>query len=210
MDWIEGLGYLAALLVFSSFYMKTMIPLRYAAIASNIIYIAYGYMASLNPMLILHALLLPLNISRLIQMRRLIQSVRKAAHTGLDMDWLIPYATPIHFRRNDLITRKGDIADKVYFITSGTVLIEGLGVSVGPGQLVGEIGVFVPDQRRTCTMSCLTDVETLAVTDDIIKQLYFQNPRVGFYLTQLIVGRLLEDQDLLFAKACLRSDGPEP
>jgi hypothetical protein len=39
---VEGLGYLASLLVFSTFYMKTMLPLRGVAIASNIAFMAYG------------------------------------------------------------------------------------------------------------------------------------------------------------------------
>lgn len=140
-------------------------------------------------------------------MRRLIQYVRDAARTGLGMDWLIPYATPVRFRHGDTMAKKGDMVGRVYFITSGEVLIEGPGIKVGPGQIVDEISVFVPDHRRSYTMTCLTDVETLAVTGERIKQLYFQNPRVGFYLTQLIVGRLLEDQGVLFAQTCIRAEG---
>jgi len=37
IGWVEGIGYCASLLVFCSFYMKTMIPLRGVAIASNIV-----------------------------------------------------------------------------------------------------------------------------------------------------------------------------
>lgn len=33
----------------------------------------------------------------------------------------------------------------------------------------------------------------LQMTDEAIYLLYFQNPRVGFYLIRLIVQRLLED-----------------
>ena len=65
MSWVEGVGYLASLLVFSSFFTKTMIPLRTIAIVSNVVFIIYGFFGHLNPTLILHILLLPLNVLRL-------------------------------------------------------------------------------------------------------------------------------------------------
>ena len=36
ISWAEGIGYIASLLVFCTFYVKTMLPLRGVAIASNI------------------------------------------------------------------------------------------------------------------------------------------------------------------------------
>ena len=38
----QGLGYFAAALVFATFYMRTMVSLRLAAIASNIAFLGYG------------------------------------------------------------------------------------------------------------------------------------------------------------------------
>ena len=38
----EIVGYLAAVLVFLTFYMKTMIPLRMIGICSNCMFIIYG------------------------------------------------------------------------------------------------------------------------------------------------------------------------
>jgi hypothetical protein len=40
--WIVVAGWIAAVLVFSSFFMKTMIPLRIVAIASNAAFICYA------------------------------------------------------------------------------------------------------------------------------------------------------------------------
>ena len=67
-DWI---GYLAALLVFCSFYARTVVPLRLVAIASNLAFIAYASAKGLHPVLVLHAVLLPLNCVRLLQLRAL-------------------------------------------------------------------------------------------------------------------------------------------
>ena len=56
MSWLEAIGYLASLLVLSTFYMKTMIPLRCCAIASNVAFIAYGFFGEIYPVLVLHLL----------------------------------------------------------------------------------------------------------------------------------------------------------
>ena len=63
MTWLEAVGYVASVLVLSTFYMKTMVPLRCCAIASNIAFIAYGFFGEIYPVLILHLVLLPLTSS---------------------------------------------------------------------------------------------------------------------------------------------------
>ena len=61
------LGYAAAGLVLVTFSLRSITALRSAAIASNVMFIAYAATAHLMPVLILHALLLPLNFWRLRQ-----------------------------------------------------------------------------------------------------------------------------------------------
>ena len=61
VSWVELSGYVASLLVFVAFYMKTMIPLRVVAILSNVAFIAYAIGGHLYPVLILHLVLLPLH-----------------------------------------------------------------------------------------------------------------------------------------------------
>lgn len=65
MTTTDALGYLAASLVLGTFCAKTMIPLRALAIASNVAFIAYALAAHLWPILLLHAVMLPLNAARL-------------------------------------------------------------------------------------------------------------------------------------------------
>jgi CRP/FNR family cyclic AMP-dependent transcriptional regulator len=55
MTTADAMGYIAALLVFVTFWMKTMIPLRALGIGSNIFFIAYGYLAAAYPPLVLHS-----------------------------------------------------------------------------------------------------------------------------------------------------------
>lgn len=66
----DALGYIASALVLWTFSLNSMSALRVVAIASNVMFIAYGAAAQLWPVLLLHAILLPLNGWRLWQLRR--------------------------------------------------------------------------------------------------------------------------------------------
>jgi hypothetical protein len=65
----DAIGYLAASLVLATFWMRSMSRLRYVAIASNLAFIAYGYLGELMPVLLLHLLLLPVNLHRLTELQ---------------------------------------------------------------------------------------------------------------------------------------------
>jgi hypothetical protein len=63
-------GYTASTLVMLTFIAKDMRVLRTVAIFSNLAFIAYGAIAWLPPVLLLHMALLPLNIARLAEIVR--------------------------------------------------------------------------------------------------------------------------------------------
>ncbi len=63
----ELLGYAAAGLVLATFSARSITTLRMLAIASNVLFVAYAAGTHLLPVLILHALLLPINLARLLQ-----------------------------------------------------------------------------------------------------------------------------------------------
>jgi CRP/FNR family cyclic AMP-dependent transcriptional regulator len=194
IGWVEGVGYLASLLVFCAFYMKTMIPLRCVAIASNVAFIAYGLAGRIYPVLVLHAVLLPLNFFRLQQMRTLIRKVREASGGKMSVDWLIPLMTRQNFKSGHVLFRIGEPATSMYVILEGALRLVEIGVVLGPGALVGEIGLFAPDTRRTGTAVCETDVQLGEMSDKKILQLYYQNPRFGFSVFRLVVQRMLENE----------------
>jgi len=75
-------GYAACILVLATFSMKSMRRLRMAAIASNGAFILYASNAQLPPILVLHSILLPLNVLRLIQFERTRAALRQA-HASL-------------------------------------------------------------------------------------------------------------------------------
>src|ERR1700733_11630314 len=102
MNTTEMAGYFAASLVFLTFYMKTMVPLRVVGICSNCIFITYAYLGGLHPVLILHLILLPLNALRLREMLRLVRQVRGAAQGEFNMDWLKPFTHARRFTSGDV------------------------------------------------------------------------------------------------------------
>jgi uncharacterized protein YjiS (DUF1127 family) len=67
MSWVNCLGYAASASVLATFCMSTMVPLRAVAICSNVLFAAYGALVHIYPVLLLHVILLPVNIFRLIQ-----------------------------------------------------------------------------------------------------------------------------------------------
>jgi CRP/FNR family transcriptional regulator, cyclic AMP receptor protein len=208
----EFAGYFAALLVFMTFYMKTMIPLRIVGICSNCAFIAYGYLGGLYPVLILHLILLPLNGLRLREMLRLTKQVRKAASTDLNMDWLKPFTSTRRTARGDTLFRKGDFAGALYFVVSGRYRLPELAIDFLPGQVVGELGLWAPDRLRTQTLECTESGELLEISYEQVKQLYYQNPDFGFYFVQLSTRRLFEniarlEHELARCKAALPATG---
>ena len=189
--WAEIVGYIASLLVASSFYMKTIIPLRIFAIASNVAFIVYGFACGLVPVLVLHVFLFPLNIVRLLQMRKLIADVNEASNEDVSMEALVPYMTLKKYKKGDVIFEAGDKADRMYYISKGVVRIVGLDLSVTKGEIIGEMGVFSPFKERTDAAVAETELEIYYINEEKIQQLYYQNPRFGFHLIRLLTKRFI-------------------
>ena len=61
----DAMGYFAASLVLATFCAKQMVLLRALAIGSNLAFITYGLAARLWPIVTLHFIMLPLNVTRL-------------------------------------------------------------------------------------------------------------------------------------------------
>lgn len=193
MSIAEGLGYLASLLVFTTFCMKTMVPLRMVAVSSNIAFILYAYFEQLYPVLILHLILLPLNVYRLAQIKQMIQRVQAAVTHDMDFSVLLPHMSRSHVSKGDVVFRKGDHANALYYIASGEVLLQELNVTIGEGDIMGEVSLFTLEQRRTATAKCTTDCELYTLSSAKIQELYYQNPAFGFSLLRLITERLLDN-----------------
>lgn len=196
LPWVDLLGYAASLLVLATFCMNTMLPLRAIAIGSNILFILFGYFASIYPVMIFHIILFPVNVVRLLQIYRLVQqSVHPQSH-GLSFQSLIPFMKKTNFRSGATLVSKGELADKLFYVQEGEVQIVEIDKTLGPGAVIGEIGVFAPQHRRTATAKCKTDCVIYELSERKALELYFQNPSFGYAVLELIISRLLENQQL--------------
>ena len=182
-----------ALMVVSSF-VKTMIPLRWLAVGGNFGFLLYGVLHPSIPMLLLNGLLLPINIVRALEMVRLAKRVKAVSSRSIGV-WLKPYMRSTKRKDGEILFRKGDRADHLYFLAEGRIEIVEIGVFIepGPGAMFGEIAFFAPDKRRTNTARCVGPCTVLSIDESTLNQPFYQNPEFGFDLMRHVAGRLIAD-----------------
>ncbi len=184
----------AAALVIVSAFVKTMIPLRWLAVASNLGFIVYGLAHPAPLMVVLHAVLLPANLWRVGQMVRLTKRVHASVADSQQLEvWLRPYMRAKIYRAGQRVFGVGDVADRLYFVVTGTVELPEVGRTLQAGQMFGEIAFFAPDRRRSSSARCVTPCQLMSIDEDTFRQLVYQNPDFGLEVVRLIAGRLSAD-----------------
>jgi two-component system, NarL family, nitrate/nitrite response regulator NarL len=123
--------------------------------------------------------------------------IERAADGRALLDWLLPYMTSEARAAGDLLFKRGDPSDSLYFVQQGCVRLSEIERDVGDGQLLGEVGVFAPEHRRTCTARCAADTRLFRLSAEQAKRLYFENPEFAFHLMQLVAQRLAADRERL-------------
>ena len=190
---IEVFGYAGALLTLGTFAVTKMIPLRTIGIAANFAFIGYGALEPIYPVLVLHMILLPVNSLRLYQMRQLTRKVREASRSDLNFEWLKPFMSKQTCHAGETIFRKGDLSSAMFYTVSGRFRLSEIAKDVLPGEMIGDLGLLAPDNKRTLSFECVESGELLTIGYSAVKQLYFQNPSFGFYFLQLVSRRLFQD-----------------
>ncbi len=136
-------GGLAASFVIGAAFVRTMIPLRWLAVAGNLGFVVFGALHPQYLTLFVSAVLLPINVRRALQMMRLTRRVKAAEaagdHSGL---WLRPYMKSRRMKPDTVLFRKGDLADHVYCLAEGQIELVEIGVRLEPGN----------DLRRDCLL----------------------------------------------------------
>lgn len=192
MTFVDFLGWAAALTTFAAFSMKTMLPLRIAAIASNIFFISYGALSGLMPVLALHLALLPFNIFRLFEIQHLIWQSRRARGRSDSLHWLRQVMQARRYPPGARVFRQGDPPDALYYLDEGTVRLDEIGLDLAPGDVFGEIAFFSEDRSRTLTATCLTPCRILSMDEASFLSVYYRNPELGLAIVRLITDRLLQ------------------
>lgn len=193
MQWIETFGYLGGLLTLTTFSMKTMLHLRMVGIAANVAFISYGVLAHVYPVLLLHLTLLPLNSWRLRQLLQLTRQIKEISVSRLSLDWLKPFSRRQTVQAGETLFRQGDAAVEMLFVLSGRFRALEADVVLEQGEVIGELGLLSKEHRRTQTVVCEQPGSLLLISYDEVRQMYYQNPRIGFFFLELAAERLMRD-----------------
>jgi hypothetical protein len=190
---VIGMTIAGVLLTISSNVMRRMVPLRMLAIAANVAFATRSSIDHAYGDVVLQIALFCINSYQLWDLKHLLSAIENAkADTPLEQ-WLLPYMTRKNYKAGATLFAKGDDARHMVFIRQGQVRVVEADVTMGPGSLVGEIGLFTHQRKRTATIVCITRCVCYTMTDEAIELLYFQHPKLGFFLIRLIVQRLLQD-----------------
>ena len=199
-------GAVAVSLVLLGAFVKTMIPLRWLAVGSNLGFVIYGLIHPNALLVLLNLALLPVNLWRVRQMVQLTRRVSASSADPQQLEvWLRPYMRAMKLRTGATVFNRGDLADRLYFLAEGRVELPDIGRFLEAGQMFGEIAFFAPDRRRSSSARCATDCTLLSIDEDTFKQLVYQNPDFGLEVVRLIAGRLSSDVQRL-----LRQPAAEP
>jgi CRP/FNR family transcriptional regulator, cyclic AMP receptor protein len=172
-------GFIGAALTVASYLMKSMLPLRMVALSANVFLIIYAVQGGSWPTVALYVAMIPINLKKVVEIKKLVRAIENAKADTPVSEWLLP--------------NKGDKATEMLYVESGQLKLLDYDESIGPGSLVGEIGLFAPDNRRTRTIVCATDCTLYSLSAEAMAKLYYQNPQLGYHVMRLIVARLMHD-----------------
>jgi CRP/FNR family transcriptional regulator, cyclic AMP receptor protein len=189
-------GFIGAVLTLASYLMKSMMPLRLVALAANVFFVAYGYLESALPSLLLYATMIPINAKKAWDIKQLIRAIEHAKADTPVSEWLLPHMARRQVKAGTTLWHQGDKATEMLYVESGQLNLLEYDESIGPGSIIGEIGLFAPDNRRTRTIVCATDCTLYGLSAEAMAQLYYENPKLGYHVMRLIVARLMHDTEI--------------
>ncbi len=114
-------------------------------------------------------------------------------------------AVPRMFNQGEALMRQGGIATSLFVIQHGRVRVtrstadggEPIELAiVGPGSVVGEIGVL-DGLPRTATVVAMQDTEVLELDADALAEIMVQYPSAAVALLHVVSGRLRDADELV-------------
>lgn len=196
-------GFIGAVLTLASYMMKSMLPLRWVALTACAFFVVYGWLEAALPSLLLYSLMIPINIKKILHIRKLVRAIESAKSDSPMAEWLLPHMMRRETKAGTTLWKKGDLATEMIYLDSGSLLLVEHGERLEAGTLAGEIGLFAADNRRTLTLRCETDCVLFTLSAEGMAELYYRNPKLGHHVMRLIVGRLMHDVE----KARAAADG---
>jgi DNA-binding NarL/FixJ family response regulator len=110
------------------------------------------------------------------------------------LDWLLPHMSHEVHRKGQVLFRKGEPGDAMYYLQRGSVQLPEIEAEMHEGDVFGEIGIFAPGRARTSSARCASEVHVFRLTAEHARRLCFENPQFAYYLIRLVADRLAEER----------------
>lgn len=107
----------------------------------------------------------------------------------IDIEILFPFMILETYMENDILFKKDDDADKLFYIKDGTVEFSEINKKATKGEVIGETGIFSPFQKRTATARCVTGVEAYSIGKEEVTRVLYTKPALMFDLLHLSIRR---------------------
>ncbi len=185
-------GYVGISLSLLSTFMQRMQPLRIIAIGGNIAGLVYGYIDGVWPTFFGNLMLLLINSYRLWEIRKLAHSMRHVPKKESIVHLLLPHMSRRQVASGTPLFNVGESADVMYYLAKGEIKLIEVEKTLTDGNLIGEVGLFAREPKRTISAICVSDCDVYELTQEKLFALYFQSPVTGFGLVQLLVENLLD------------------
>ena len=198
----HGAAALGIVLVAAGAFMRTMVPLRWLTVGSNLGLLTYGALHPSPITLAVAATLLPINIYRAIEVTRLTRRVQSAsAAANLAALWIRPHMTARRLKAGQVLFSKGDTADRLHLLAEGRMELSDIGVALDIGHIFGEIALFSPSRLRTHTVRCISACTVLEIDETTVRQLFYQYPAFGFHLIELLAANFTRNLERVERRA---------
>jgi sigma-B regulation protein RsbU (phosphoserine phosphatase) len=118
-----------------------------------------------------------------------------AAETAVDESgfaWPVAFMRRERFHKGQRLFNKGDPADKLFYVSKGTIRLPELGRSVLAGQVIGEMGIFAPDRCRSASAVVEDDVEAYTMGEEEVRALMSRDPALATNLIEVIIKRMMD------------------
>jgi CRP-like cAMP-binding protein len=110
---------------------------------------------------------------------------------------VVEIATPLLMKGGDVVCQRGDPADSCFFPVSGTVSVDVPGqdtpIRIGPGEIIGEFSLWIPNITRTATIRMMDDGLLLALPKNPFARVLSEAPLVESSVHNIIKARILEN-----------------
>ncbi len=97
------------------------------------------------------------------------------------------------YKKGDVLFKAGDKADKMFYITRGSLALPEIDKVVAEGEVIGEMGILSPFHARTASAVCREDLEAYTIDKDDVIRLFNSDSELAFRLVNLCIKRFIEN-----------------